>query len=62
MGFIMTGTFDNKTAPDFHGAAIIDDEGIEIPITEEMIVHACRELSGTNSGSATFASQDTHSR
>lgn len=30
---------------DFHGAAIIDDSGNEIPITEEMIQHACDELS-----------------
>ncbi|AJQ94945.1 PA1571 family protein [Gynuella sunshinyii] len=30
--------------PDFHGAAILDDEGNETPITEEMIFKACVEL------------------
>ena len=30
--------------PDFHGAAIVDSEGNEIPITEEMIFKACVEL------------------
>lgn len=28
----------------FQGAALLDEEGREIPITEEMIVHACDEL------------------
>ena len=30
--------------PDFHGAAIIDEEGHEIPITEDMIKDACEKL------------------
>ena len=34
---------DNKTI-DFHGAAIIDEKGREIPITEEMIQQACEDL------------------
>lgn len=29
---------------DFHGAAIIDDNGVEIPITEEMVKHACQQV------------------
>lgn len=29
---------------DFHGAAIIDGEGHEIPITEEMVKEACDKL------------------
>ncbi len=29
---------------DFHGAAIIDDNGKEIPITEEMVKQACQEI------------------
>lgn len=29
---------------DFHGAAVIDENGREIPITEEMIQKACEEL------------------
>ena len=33
------------TDRDFHGAAIIDENGNEIPITEDMIQDACRELS-----------------
>lgn len=28
----------------FHGAALLDEQGREIPITEEMIMHACDEL------------------
>lgn len=30
--------------PDFHGAAIIDNEGREVPITEEMVKQACEDL------------------
>ncbi len=28
----------------FHGAALLDENGREIPITEEMIMQACDEL------------------
>ncbi len=28
----------------FHGAALLDEQGREIPITEEMISNACDEL------------------
>ncbi len=28
----------------FHGAALLDENGRETPITEEMIVQACDEL------------------
>lgn len=35
-----------KPEVDFHGAAIIDEKGREIPITEEMIQQACDELEG----------------
>ena len=28
----------------FHGAALLDEQGREVPITEEMIVQACNEL------------------
>jgi len=28
----------------FQGAALLDEQGRETPITEEMIVHACDEL------------------
>jgi hypothetical protein len=34
---MMTGT-------EFHGAALLDAEGHEIPITEEMIAQACDAL------------------
>lgn len=35
----------NKTSQtDFNGAAVIDDEGREIPITEKMIKEACEKL------------------
>ena len=30
--------------PDFHGAAIIDEHGIEHPITEEMVKKVIRQL------------------
>lgn len=30
--------------PDFHGAAVIDEDGKEIPITEEMVQDACQKL------------------
>ena len=29
---------------DFHGAAIINEKGEEVPITEEMVRQACEEL------------------
>lgn len=29
---------------DFHGAAIIDNEGHEVPITDEMVKDACENL------------------
>ena len=29
---------------DFHGAAILDEDGNEVPITEDMIRNACRCL------------------
>lgn len=35
---------DQPQEVDFHGAAIIDEDGHEIPITEEMIQQACAEL------------------
>ena len=39
-------TAQDVTAPevDFHGAAIIDDDGNITPITEEMVQKACSEL------------------
>ncbi len=30
----------------FYGAAVIEDDGTETPITEEMIARACQELEG----------------
>lgn len=33
-----------QTAPDFHGAALIDDQGREVPITEAMVQRACKKL------------------
>lgn len=33
-----------KPAPDFHGAALIDERGREIPITEAMVQRACQQL------------------
>ncbi|MCG8317405.1 MAG: hypothetical protein MI976_29660 [Pseudomonadales bacterium] len=37
-------TMGNNNQPDFHGAAIIDADGNEIPITEAMVQRACNEL------------------
>lgn len=36
----------SQTPPgaDFHGAAVLDEQGREIPITEAMILRACKEL------------------
>jgi len=35
---------DDTAVPDFNGAAIIDDQGVEVPITEDMVQTACDEL------------------
>ncbi len=35
---------DAKQPPDFHGAAVIDEDGNEIPITEDMVQEAFEEL------------------
>lgn len=35
---------EHKPEPDFHGAAIIDANGREIPITESMVQRACAAL------------------
>ncbi len=34
-------TINDKLCIDFHGAAIIDENGREIPITENMVKQAC---------------------
>jgi hypothetical protein len=34
----------NKHTTDFHGAALIDEDGNEIPITEDMVQNACHNL------------------
>jgi hypothetical protein len=33
--------------PNFNGAAIINEQGEEVPITEEMVQTACEELEDT---------------
>lgn len=33
----------NEQATDFHGAALIDEDGNEIPITEDMVQEACHD-------------------
>lgn len=35
---------DDLPEVDFHGAAIIDEDGNEVPITETMIKDACEKL------------------
>ncbi|MDP1519846.1 hypothetical protein Q8A57_02590 [Porticoccus litoralis] len=37
-------TSDTTQPPDFHGAAVIDENGNEIPITEDMVQEAFEEL------------------
>ena len=37
-------TSTEEQAPDFHGAAIIDEDGNEVPITEDMVKKACDKL------------------
>lgn len=34
----------NEQTTDFHGAALIDEDGNEIPITEDMVQDACHNL------------------
>lgn len=34
----------SQNSVDFHGAAIIDEQGREIPITESMVQKACKQL------------------
>ncbi|WP_461518049.1 PA1571 family protein [Porticoccus sp.] len=34
----------SEPSPDFHGAAVIDEDGNEIPITEGMLQEAFEEL------------------
>jgi len=41
-------TDDTAQETDFNGAALIDENGNEIPITEEMIQNACEELDSTD--------------
>ena len=36
--------YDATQEADFHGAALIDAQGREIPITEDMIQQACERL------------------
>lgn len=36
-------TNDDTEITDFHGAALIDEEGNETPITEGMVQNACSE-------------------
>ena len=38
---------DLEQCIDFHGAAIVNDNGEEIAITEEMIEKACKQLENT---------------
>lgn len=35
---------ETNQPPDFHGAAVIDEDGNEIPITEDMVQEAFEEL------------------
>ncbi|MDB4322045.1 hypothetical protein N9975_00350 [bacterium] len=35
---------EDTVAADFNGAAIIDEQGVEVPITEDMVQTACDEL------------------
>ena len=37
-------TIKDKLCIDFHGAAIIDENGREIPITENMVKQACEKI------------------
>ena len=41
---ISTEKQTEHAAPDFNGAAIIDENGIEVAITEEMVQSACDQL------------------
>jgi hypothetical protein len=41
---ISTEKQTERAAPDFNGAAIIDENGVEVAITEEMVQSACDQL------------------
>ena len=41
----MQHNIDNQTTADFNGAAILDQNGQEVPITEDMVQSACVNLS-----------------
>ncbi len=36
-----------ETKADFHGGAVIDKNGKEVPITEEMVQRACKVLNSS---------------
>jgi hypothetical protein len=44
---ISTEKQTERAAPDFNGAAIIDENGVEVAITEEMVQSACDQLDGS---------------
>ena len=43
----MNESTDLPARANFFGAAVIEEDGTETPITEEMIARACRELEGS---------------
>ncbi len=44
---ISTEKQTEPAAPDFNGAAIIDENGVEVAITEEMVQSACDQFDGS---------------
>lgn len=44
---ISTEKETERATPDFNGAAIIDENGLEVAITEEMVQSACDQLDGS---------------
>ncbi len=44
---ISTEKQTERAASDFNGAAIIDENGVEVAITEEMVQSACDQLDGS---------------
>ncbi|MDM3871911.1 hypothetical protein QSV34_11165 [Porticoccus sp. W117] len=43
---------NSEAATNFNGAAILDQNGREVPITEEMVQGACHELVVDDQGAA----------
>lgn len=56
----MNESTDIPARANFYGAALIEDDGTETPITEEMIAQACRELEGNTAATGRWPELCAH--